>query len=74
MRVAARVGGEAGVGELERVADGQGGGAGGAAGGEEAGEPEAEADLLARADEDPLVLLLEGEVHGLGRKVAQAVG
>jgi len=32
------------------------------------------ADLLARADEHALVALLEGEVHGLRREVAQAVG
>ena len=71
--VRAGVGSEASVRVLEGVRDSERGGTSGGTGGEETGEPAGEANLLAGADKHALVALLEGEIHGLGGEVTQAV-
>ena len=71
----AHVGGQARPGEVEGVDETQGGGTGGAARRQVAGKVAPELLVLVHAvQEDVLVLVLEGEVKGLGGEVSDDVG
>ena len=70
----ADVSGQAGTREVQRVHEQQRRGTGGTTGRQVAGEEAPEADLLTRAHEQLLVLVLEREVQGLGREVPDHVG
>lgn len=70
----ADIGGQTRTGEVERVHEEQRGGAGSAARGKVAEEESPELVLLDAVHEELLVLVLEGEVQGLGREVTDDIG
>ena len=66
---------QAGPGEVQGIDEAQGGCTGSATGGEVAGKVTGELGLLVHsAEEDLLVLVLEGKVESLGGKVADDIG
>ena len=70
----ADVGGQPGTREVQRVDEAERGGSGGAARRQVTQEVPPELSLVDAAQEDLLVLVLEGEVERLGREVADDVG